>query len=254
MRRVKRFRPGICLAAALLPLPLPLPHAPGPVAQATSLPGDAARVATEFLYAFSRNDRDAIEGMLPNELCHLYGPAPFADAPVLSRPRVGKQTGAVDFEGKTTDPALPDKGIMILRYVEEQGVSAWRVRQIYWYEKLPTEARIPEKSPTEADRQQEPSLQEAAQEFMRGWLAGDYRAMDRVVFHWWTVERRPPKWVKMTGASLQAGPTTPSGMRVDFQANLRLIGLMPRSLRGMLWMVEENGAWRVRPLTFAFLF
>ena len=225
-----------------------------PEPNSVPLPGEAAQVAREFLSAFSRNDRDGIKTMLPKRLENLYGPCPFARMPQLSKPRVDTRMGAIDFAGPMTDAGLPSTGTIVLRYVEEEGRRTWRVRQLYWYTELPPEAEIPDRSPTAADQQQEPDLRRAAFEFLHAWLAQDYARMDALTFHWWEVPRRPPKWVNMTGASVSARPTTLDGLRIEFTANLRVLRLIPKTVRGNLWMVKEDGEWKVRPLTFTFAF
>jgi len=218
------------------------------------LPPAAERVATNFLFAFSRNDRDAIAKMLPERLENLYGPCPFARMPALTEPRADTRTGAVNFGGPALDAGLPTKGTIILRLVEESGTRAWRVRQIYWYEKLPRGASLPDRSPTAADRAQEPSLRRAAEDFLEAWLAADYGRMDGLTFHWWEVPRGPPKWVTMRGANLAARATTLGGLRIDFIAKLRVLRVVPKNVAGNVWLVEEDGEWRVRPLTFSFFF
>lgn len=251
MSQITRWPLAPAMAAALwLAVGLAQPARAG----AVPLPPEAARVGRDFLAAFCRNDRDAIQGMIPKDLSNLYGPSPFDRMPSLSKPRADERVAAVDFEGKMTDPGLPKKGTIILRYVAEGGTEAWRVRQIYWYDELPPEAGIPEKSRTEADRMQEPGVRQAAKEFIHYWLASDYQEMDRRVFHWWTTDRRPPKWVRMTRTDVEGRPTTLGGIRVDFVAKLWLAKVVPKRVSGMFWMVPEEGAWRVRPLTFAFFF
>ena len=218
------------------------------------LPAPAAKAARSFLYAFAQNDRDTISSLLPKELKNLYGPCPFAAMPELSKPRVDTRTGAIDFRGRMADSGLPSKGTIILRLVEEDGVRAWRLRQLYWYSNLPPEADIPEKSASAEDRRQEPAIRAAAAEFIEQWLSSDYERMDQLTFHWWEVPRDPPKWVKMNGAEFTARPTQLDGLRVDFVAHLRVLRVIPKDVRGNLWLVQEDGSWRVRPLTFSFLF
>lgn len=225
---------------------------PGRPATAAPLPPAAARVAKDFLFAFSRNDREAIKGMLPRRLENLYGPCPFSRMPALTKPRVDSRVAAIDFEGPMADSDLPRAGTMVLRLVEENGVRAWRVRQCYWYEELPRGANLPERSPTAADRRQEPKLRRAAVEFLEAWLAGDYDQMDELTFHWWNVPRRAPKYIKTTGANLTARKSTLEGLRVDFVLKGRIFRILPKSVRGTVWLVEEDGKWRVRPLTFSF--
>ncbi len=223
-------------------------------AQAQPLPSEARQVGERFLYAFSRNDRDAISAMIPKRAENLFGPCPFDRMPSLRKPRADGRVGAVEFRGKMSDPGLPAKGIVILRLMEEGGTKIWRVRQIYWYDELPKGAEIPERSPTDADRRQEPRLREAAKRFIHHWLAGNFDEMAGLVFRWWEVDRRPPKWVRMTRVELKARPTTLDGIRVDFKAKLKILRILPRTVRGNIWLVKEDGVWRVRPLTFAFFF
>ncbi len=218
------------------------------------MPPAAERVARDFLFAFSRNDREAIAKMLPERLENLYGPCPFLRMPALSKPRADTRTGAIDFRGPALDPGLPGKGTMILRLVEEDGIRTWRVRQIYWYEELPPEASLPDRSPTAADRAEEPRLRRAAEDFLEAWLAADHQRMDGLTFHWWEVPRRSPKWVTMRGANLSARAATLGGLRIDFVAKLRVLRVIPKNVAGNVWLVEEDGEWRVRPLTFTFFF
>jgi len=221
---------------------------------AIPLPPKAEQVATDFLFAFSRNDRDRVKELLPARLENLYGPSPFSHMPQFVKPRADSRVAAIDFKGQMADGALPETGTIILRLVEEDGVRCWRIRQLYWYTDLPPEADIPDESRTADDRKQEPAVEEAAREFIAAWLAGDYQSMDSRTFHWWEVDRRPPKWVKMTGADLTARSSDLNGLQVDFVAKLRVLRVVPKDVRGNVWLVQEDGAWRVRPLTFTFLF
>jgi hypothetical protein len=242
---------AIVLIALAVTLGQPSEGEPG---ASVPMPPAAEKVARDFLFAFSRNDRNAIKSMLPERLENLYGPCPFARMPTLTKPRADTRVGVVDFQGPMVDSGLPRKGTIVLRLVEENGVRTWRVRQIYWYEELPREAKLPDKSPTAADRAQEPAVRRAATDFIEAWQAAEYERMDGLTFHWWEVPRRQPKWVKMTGASLTARATTLNGLRVDFVAKLRVARVLPRSVAGNVWLVEEDGEWRVRPLTFSFFF
>ncbi len=219
-----------------------------------SLSAEAAKVAKDFLFAFSRNDRDAISTMLPKKLHERYGPSPFSRMPVLSKPRADSRMGVVEFRGGRPEGGMPERGIMVLRRMTEGKRTIWRVRQIYWYDELPPDARLPEKSPTPADKKQEPAVLEAAKEFIHTWMVGSFDKLDAQVFHWWEVDRPAPKWVKMTGVDLRRPSESLGGLRVSFTAKLRLVGALPKSVDGTLWLVQEEGAWRVRPLTVALFF
>lgn len=226
----------------------------GRPSDAVPMPEPAVEVARNFLHAFSRNDRDAVGALLPKRLENLFGPCPYAEMPRLTKNRVDSRVAALDFHGPMVDPGMPGKGTIIMRLVHEDGLRAWRVRQIYWYENLPPKADLPDRSPTAADRAQEPRVRAAATEFIEAWQSGDYQRMDALTFHWWEIERDPPKWVELTGADLTARRSPLGGLRVDFMAELRILRVLPKRVRGHLWLVQENGAWRVRPLPFSFFF
>ena len=240
------------IAAVMLAVGLAM--AWGSPSRAQGMPPEAAQVARDFLFAFSRNDRDAIKRMLPNQKANLYGPCPFAHMPQLDKQRADGRIGAIEFAGPMTDPNLPARGIMVLRYVEEGASKSWRVRQLYWFNELPPEAQVPDRSPTKADRRQEPAVRQAAFDFLHAWLRSDWGGMKALTFHWWNVPRRPPHWVKMTRLEVAGRPTTLNGIRVDFDATLRFAGLLRKHVSGNLWLVKEEGSWRVRPITFSLLF
>ncbi len=170
---------------------------------AVSLPPEAAQVARDFLFAFSRNDRDRIQTMLPKRLENLYGPCPFARMPELRNPRADTRAAAIDFEGPMADTGLPNKGIIMLRLVEEEGRRGWRVRQIYWYQKLPPEAEIPERSATPADRAQEPLVRQAAEDPARRGAAPDAVPVPDAYRSWGLARFFPANvkfvWERLTG-------------------------------------------------------
>jgi hypothetical protein len=41
---------------------------------------------------------------------------------------------------------------------------------------------------------------------------------------------------------------------VDFVAKLKIVKVVPKEVRGNVWLVQEEGEWKVRPLTFNFVF
>jgi hypothetical protein len=211
-------------------------------------------VARGFIAAFSVNDRAAIESMLPKQAQNLYGPCPFAKMPEISKPRADGRVAAVDFSGVMADPNLPGQGTIVLRLVEEGASTTWKIRQIYWFTDLPPEAQIPDKSATADDRRQEPAVRKAAVAFIGAWSRSRWDEVESLTFQWWKVHRRPPKWVKLTRLNVVGKPTTLDGIRVDFHATLRLVGILPKSVHGNFWLVKEEGAWRVRPMTFSLLF
>jgi len=238
----------------LVLLLLGLAYARPAQAGAPALPPEAERAAREFLMAFSTNDRESIKRMLPKSAANLYGPCPFGRMPQISKPRADGRVAAVDFEGPMTDPNLPRRGLILLRLVEEGKSKSWRVRQLYWFNELPSEADIPDKSATAADRAQEPLVRQAAIEFIRAWLWKKWDKLESLTFQWWKVHRRPPRWVKLSRVNLAGRPTTLDGIRVDFDAALTFVGVIPRRIRGNIWLVQEDGFWRVRPVTFSLLF
>jgi len=242
------------LSAIFVGLVTACAFAPLPAAQTAGLTPDAERVARGFVTAFSVNDRATIQSMLPKSPQNLYGPCPFAKMPQISKPRADGRVAAVDFSGVMADLDLPRQGIIVLRLVEEGASKTWKVRQLYWFTDLPAEAQIPDKSATAADRRQEPAVRKAAIEFIGAWSRKKWDVVEKLTFQWWRIHRRPPKWVKLTRVDVVGKPTTLDGLRVDFDATLRFAGLLPKSVHGNFWLVKEEGAWRVRPITFSLLF
>ncbi len=236
----------------------PPPPLPGVVPAAPeAAPGLVPEsLATAFLTAFCNNDRAAIGAMLPKSLPARYGPCLFSHLPALSNARVNGTTGMVDFEGPMLDADLPTKGMITFRRCPEGEGAIWRVRQIYWYRTRPPEAkaRLEKRAIRPADVEAEPVLLRAATDFLTAWLAGDYQAVDRGVFRWWDVPRAKPRWVKLARLDVQRRSAAPDSVRIDFGARLRLAGLMPKQVKGSLWLVQEEGQWRVRPLSMALVY
>src|SRR5512136_2374545 len=79
-----------------------------------TLPPEAAKLAKEFLFAFSRNDRDKITEMLPRRLADRYGPCPFAGVPAVTKILVDGSSATVRFEGPA-EGGMPGKGVLVLR-------------------------------------------------------------------------------------------------------------------------------------------
>ena len=246
------FKSLLIIAAVGWTLTNPKTGRPEP--SAVNLPPEAEQVARTFLEAFSRNDREAISSMLPSSLANLYGPCPFDGAQQVSNPRADTRTGAIDFQGTSVDRGLPSRGTIVMRLVEQDGSRAWRVRQIFWYTELPPDADLPDSSPTADDRAQEPALQQAATEFIQAWQAADYQTMNGLTFRWWEVPRAAPRWIRMRSVNLEARAHSLDGLRVDFVASLRVARIIPKSVRGNLWLVQEGDQWSVRPVSFSLWF
>ncbi len=223
--------------------------------EARRLPAEAQKVAEEFVYAFAQNDRPKITTLLPTKARYRYGPSPFTKMPTLTKPRADGSAGAVEFAGGRGDTGLPDKGMIVLRRVREaNGQTGWQIRQIYWYDELPKDAQVPDKSPSEKDKKEEPKIEAATTRFLKDWIGGEYDKLDGQVFHWWEIQRKPPKWIKMSSVMFKDPVPSLGGYRVEFVAKLKVLGAIPKTVNGTLWLVEEDGKWRVRPLTMAFSF
>jgi hypothetical protein len=220
----------------------------------TTLPPEATKVATDFLYAFSRSDGDTMSKMVPEKLADRYGPCPFSRVPTLSKPCADTTIGTIRFTGPSVDPTLPAKGVISLHKESEDGRTVWRVRQIFWYNELPPKANLPESSPTAADRKQEHAIEEATRRFLTQWMSGDYQGLDRHVAYWWKRNRKPSKYVKATGVEVERAVASLGGVRVDARATVKVVGVITRRVDGTLWLVKVDGVWKVRPLTLAFFF
>ncbi len=78
--------------------------------------------------------------------------------------------------------------------------------------------------------------------------------MDELTFHWWEVDRRRSKWIKLAGASFENTRPALDGLCVDFVAKLKIAKIFSRRVSGNIWLVQEDGEWRVRPVSLTLEF
>jgi hypothetical protein len=220
--------------------------------RAASKEAQVEGVARQFIQALIVRDVATLSRLSPTNPKNLFGPCLFKAMPKFSNPRVKGHKGGLDFQGKSTLADLADRGVMSFTKVDHEK-PAWRVRQFFWYEKPPLGASIPGKSPTAADRKQEPYLDDSARVFIGAWLKGDYRTMQRYYFDWVRHKpRHPPRGIKLNDVKLDAKRMANGEYRVSFTARLTVYKVVPRTVDGVLFAVNEDGHWKMRVTTFSF--
>ena len=210
----------------------------------------AEKAAREYLTALSRNDRATMKRLTPSEPRDLYGPFFFKRLPVLRGPRVDSHRAAIDFEGESVDPELPPRGTITLVKLDERKSEAWVVRQVLWYDKkqLPLGVKVPDESVTEADQRQELEISRSARAFLLAWLHEDYARMKHLSFDWLSRKKaqEPPRFVKLRELRLNEAGALEGAIKVKYEARLTLIGFLPHRTSGFVYVLKEDGAWKVR--------
>ena len=222
------------------------------VVTAASREAQVEGVARRFIRALVVRDVNTLSRLSPSQPKNQFGPCLFKAMPKFSKPRVKGHKGGLDFQGKTTLAGLADKGVMSFTKVDHEK-PAWRVRQFFWYEKLPLGANIPSKSPTAVDRKQEQYLDDSAKAFIGAWLKRDYKTMQRYYFDWVRHKpNHPPRGIRLGDISLDARRMPNGEYRVNFTAGLTVYRVVPRTVEGVLFAVNEGGHWKMRATTFSF--
>ena len=213
-----------------------------------TLDPEAEKAARGYLTALARNDRPTMKRLSPSQPADFYGPFMFAQLPSLENPRVDSHRAAVDFEGKSIDPDLPSQGIITLVKLDDRTTDAWVVRQVLWYDekRLPVGVQVPKKSVTSADQRQEPQVFRSARSFLLAWQNGDYQQMEYLHYDWLSRERKPPKSVKLRSLSLREAGRLEGAIKVTFEARLTLLGFIPYRAKGLVYVLKEGDAWKVR--------
>jgi hypothetical protein len=209
----------------------------------------AEKAARDYLLAFSRNDRPAMKRLTPTQPANFYGPFMFKRLPRLKNPRVDAHRAAIDFEGESIDARLSPRGTITLVKLDERETEAWVVRQVLWYDKehLPLGVRLPKESVTKADQEQESEVRQSARAFLVAWQGEDYERMNYLSFDWLSRENKdPPKLIKLRKLQFSEAGRLEGATRVEYQAQLTLLGFIPHRANGFLYLLKEGEDWKVR--------
>lgn len=237
-RRTLRLAPALAIAAAAA---LILGAAP----PATTLDPAAERAASTYLNALVRGDGATLVRLAPKTPQNKFGPCPFTEMPRLRSPRVDLHRAGVLFNGKVTDPDLPDNGGITLTLLDHVKTDRWRVRQVAFFDKLPLGLRMPKRSITKKDEAQEPVVLRTAQRYLAAWMKGDYKTMERLAFDWLPGVDRAPG-MRVRSIQFRARPSEGGETRINFTAKVTMYRVLPKTLEGTLFAVREDGEWKIR--------
>jgi len=215
----------------------------------------AVEAAKRYLHALASGDKKSLRLLTPKRLANFYGPCLFKEMPALSNPRVKGHRGLIDFEGKSTDPALPSQGTIALTLRDSRKFDRWQVRAVIWKGGSSLSLNPFEYSSTEADRIQEGQVRASATKYLCAWLQQDWATMDHLTYDWLNRKKPMKGEFYIRSLALESALRPEGSVRVEFTARisprLPLIGLFRHTARGLLYMVKEEGEWKVRGMTAA---
>ncbi len=203
------------------------------------------KLAFNFLAAYARSENTKVRPYLVGEEANQFGPYPFTEPPVFKQPCVDDNQALVPFTGKVPDGKFPDRGGVLLK--REKG--RWLVRQVLFYEKVPAIFRLPSKSVTDKDREEEPRAADVTNKFFSFWQRGDTKSMLAIQHRWWEGDSDPVKGLSITGFDCDIDQTKWGETFVKYQAKLTYKwGFLSYSqnFKGGVVIVNERGGWKVR--------
>jgi hypothetical protein len=222
-------------------------------ARAASQEDQQRTAAVDFLRHYLMQELSQTKEYLPTTKKAVFGPYPFTQPPVLSRPKVDNRQALVDFSAPVIDAAfLPKGGVLLYR---DQGT--WKVRQILFYRKVPALFRLPYASRTDADRAQEPTVQQIAEDFLQAWKHGKAAELLDHAYAWHERADDPVKGLHFNACSVSLTQTSWADSCAQYCAALSYKwGLLSYTfqLKGRLFLTKESGTWKVRGNVMVFDF
>ena len=216
-------------------------------------PDPDQQVVREYLKAYVRNDYGTLKRYLPAKEENLFGPYPFTDTPKLTRAKVDDRQALVAFTGNVDDKQFPGKGgILCYRHND-----VWRIRQVLFYQKIPTVFNLPEKSVTEADRNGEPMVTALVERFIANWKQGDTAALQQDYYRWMDHEHDLNTRISVSNYQYKGGQTRWGDPFGSYEAKLTYKwGILSYSMRfnGGFVLVKEGDDWKVRGNIMVFYF
>lgn len=216
----------------------------------------AVEAARRYFQAFAKGDKVTLRRLTPTQPENFYGPFLFKEMPKLLNPRADGHRGLIDFEGDPIDPVLPRQGTMMMVLRDGRKVDPWQARGIFWKRESTLSVNPFKYSPTKADKLHEPVIRDAATKYLRAWQDKDWATMQDLTYDW--LSRKKPLRSEFSIRSLQlkAVPRPEGSVRVDYTAvvspRFPIIGLFRYTAKGVLYLVKEDGEWKIRGMTTAF--
>ncbi len=203
-----------------------------------------AQVTRNFLRAYLLKN-EPITPFVPDKSENQFAPYPFTGAVQYSTPKVHGNQAVLEFKGTVIDANLPQKGGILFYFHDRK----WHVRQVLFYNHVPSIFGMPSRSVTASDRRSEPVLTAIGTEFMTAWEKGDTRKMLTYWFDWTKIQNEPMKGLSMSHVKITTSNTTWGDPYVGYSVNLTYrwgILSYTMTLRGGLILVQEDGQWKVR--------
>ncbi|MHB9132035.1 MAG: hypothetical protein ACYDBB_13255 [Armatimonadota bacterium] len=223
------------------------------VAQPTEDNAEVQEVTGNFLRAHMVRDLPTLRKCIPNDPSHFFGPYPFKEPPTVAQPKVKNNQAIIEFTGNVADGKYPPKGAILFR--REKGT--WLVRQVLFYDKVPSLMRLPKKSVTDKDKAYEPTVKKVGATFMEAWRTGDVKTMRANWFDWTAGTDDQRDGLSMSDLKITTTKTAWNDYYAKYTAKMTYrwgpLGYTA-TVHGAVILAKENGKWRVRPLQMIFDF
>ncbi len=232
------------LFAALVTAVVVFPLFSLPLRAETGVRDPKIEVAQRFLRAyFLKNEK--VTPYVPDKSENLFAPYPFKGPVQFFTPKVHGNQAMLKFKGAVIDSNLPQRG-GILFYNHNW---KWHIRQVLFYDRVPTIFGLPTKSVTTTDRKFEPEVRAMGEEFMAVWEKSDVDKMLVNWFDWPNSPGDPIKGLHMSNIKIDARSTTWGDPYLRYTVDITYRwGILSYSmtLHGGLILVQEDGEWKVR--------
>jgi hypothetical protein len=208
------------------------------------------QVTRNFLRVYLLKN-ESITPFVPGKVENQFAPYPFSGPVQYGTPKVENNQAVLEFKGAVIDANLPPKG-GILFY---NHFGKWHVRQVLFYNRVPSIFGLPTRSVSASDRKSEPLIRAMGTEFMAAWAKGETHKMLTNWYDWTKIPIDPVKGLSMSHMKITTRTTTWGDPYADYAVNLTYRwGILSYSMtiRGGVILVQENGMWKVRGNEMAF--
>ena len=156
------------------------------------------QIAQRFITAYFRQDNATVRTCLPADITQMFMAYPFSTPPVLGVPKVHTNQAVVEFTGSLLDGKLPTHGGIVVYKSHDPRHPGWSVRQVLFYNKLPSYLGLPSHSVSNSDRAQEAQVSAISQAFLAAWRTHNMGAMQACWNNWAAKDEDPVKGLVMS--------------------------------------------------------
>ncbi len=202
------------------------------------------QVTREFLNAYFLKNAP-ITTYVPGKAENQFASYPFKGALHYGAAKVHGNQAVLEFKGTAIDSNLPQKGGILFYHHDGK----WHIRQVLFYNRVPSIFGLPSHSVTDSDRRMEPTITAMGTEFMAAWGNGDTNKMLTNWIDWTKLKSDPIKGLTISHLVLNPRTTSWGDPYIGYSMHLTYRwGILSYTMtfHGGLILVQEDGQWKVR--------